>query len=122
MNFLNTFRGRLLVILAFLLIATLGFQYYVNYTAQEENAEIREKQEQTIFAAIRLALKSITSDYRMQELLADPNQSFFDDISKQRIKDIIIIDNNWNITDSLNNPDYLPDTDENGNYVYQRLE
>ena len=30
MNFFNTFRGRLMIILAFLLIATLGVQYYLN--------------------------------------------------------------------------------------------
>ena len=37
-NFLNTFRGKLLVVLAFLLIATLGVQLYLNFQ-EKENAD-----------------------------------------------------------------------------------
>ena len=54
MTFLNTFRGRLLLILAFLLIATLSVQYYLNLSTQEENNEIRERQEQILVDGITL--------------------------------------------------------------------
>lgn len=120
MNFFNTFRGRLLVVLALLLITTLGVQYYVNYVTQQENEQIREAQEQTIFAATDLAVRSIPSDYRMQELLDDPNGSFSDLSARQRIDDIIIINSDWNVTDSLK-PENLPDSDDDGRPVYKKL-
>ena len=44
MTFLNTFRGRLLLILAFLLITTLGVQYYLNLLTQRQNNDLREAQ------------------------------------------------------------------------------
>ena len=53
MTFLNTFRGRLLLILAVMLVATLGVQYYLNLVTQNESDSLREEQEQVIFAAYR---------------------------------------------------------------------
>ena len=44
MRFLNTFRGRLLVILTIMLVATLGVQYYLNLLTQRESAALRERQ------------------------------------------------------------------------------
>jgi signal transduction histidine kinase len=120
MNFFNTFRGRLLVVLALLLITTLSVQYYLNYITEQENRDLRERQEQAIVSAIALGFRSITSEYRMQDFLDDVNQTFLDPDSKQRILDIIIIDNEWRVTDSLN-PEYLPDTDDNNKPVYKLL-
>ena len=109
MDFFNTFRGRLLLILAVLLIATLGVQYYLNLRTQRENSDLRAAQEQTIVAGIALGFTSMTSkDDRLQDLIDQPGQTFLDDAAKDRIHDIIIIDNNWQIVDSLN-PDLLPD-------------
>ena len=48
MNFFNTFRARLLIILAFLLVATLGVQLYVNLSNRRENVRVRELQEQAL--------------------------------------------------------------------------
>lgn len=120
MNFLNTFRGRLLVILALLLIATLGVQYYVNYIVQRENEDIRERQEQTLVAAFALGVRGVTSTDRLEEIIEDPTQTVLDEPAKQRIKDIIVIDNRWEVTDSLN-PAYLPETDDAGDVVKKRL-
>jgi len=53
MEFLNTFRGRLLLILTVLLIATLSVQYYLNLRTQRESNALRAAQEQTIVAAIK---------------------------------------------------------------------
>ena len=44
-DFFRTFRGRLLLILAFLLVATLGVQYYLNLRTQNENNNLRAMQE-----------------------------------------------------------------------------
>lgn len=121
MTFLNTFRGRLLLILALLLMATLGFQYYLNFVVQTENNEIREKQEQTIAAGIAIGISGLTStNDRIQDLVSASGQTFFDEDSRQRIKDILIINDQWQISDSLSDEN-LPTTGENGDPIYRRL-
>jgi signal transduction histidine kinase len=119
-TFLNTFRGRLLLILAFLLIATLGVQYYLNLSTQEENNEIRERQEQILVDGIALGFNSITSQEYLQDLVARGAGDLFDEQTTHRIRDIIIIDNQWRIYDSLN-PDHLPTTNDAGETVYKPL-
>ena len=121
MTFLNTFRGRLLLILALLLMTTLGFQYYLNLLTQRENIELREAQSQALVAGITLGFTSIPlGDMRLQDLLDQTDQTYFDAATKERIRDIIIIDNNWRVLDSLN-PDYLPVTDDDDEVVYKSL-
>lgn len=120
MNFFKTFRGRLLLILAFLLIATLGVQYYLNLIAQEENNEMREAQAQALVAGFALGSNGITSSEYMQDIINREGQTYFDEASRSHIKDVIIIDNNWQVTDSLN-PDFVPTTDANGDTVYKKL-
>ena len=120
MKFFKTFRGRLLVILAFLLVATLGIQYYLNLGTQDENNEMLTAQSQSLVAGFTLAVNGITSKEYMQDLVEREGQTFFDEKTKQRIKNILIIDNEWQIFDSLN-PEYQPTTDENGNPKFMRL-
>ncbi len=119
MRFFNTFRGRLLVILAFLLVATLGVQFYLNYLAQKENNELREMQEQALVAGIALGFNSMTSEYRLIDFVKREGQPFFDEKTTKRIQEIIIIDNEWQVYDSLN-PEHLPTVDDTGrtNYFY----
>lgn len=119
MNFFNTFRGRLLIILAFLLITTLGVQYYLNLKTQRDNDRLRAKQEQALVAGMVLGFNGISSKEYMQDLFKSDTQSYLDEKSKQRIKDIIIINNEWQVYDSLN-PEYLP-TAENGETKYRNL-
>lgn len=121
MNFFNTFRGRLLLILAFLLVATLGIQYYLNLVTQQDNDNLRQMQEQALVAGITLGFTSIPSkDARVSDLMNQNDQAFFDERTKERIKDIIIIDSDWNVYDSLN-PDYWPTTGETGELIYKKL-
>lgn len=120
MNFFNTFRGRLLVILAFLLITTLGFQFYLNYKTQQENNEIRQAQEQALIAGLALGVNSLTSSDRLQAFVQREGQPFFDSETTQRIKDIIVINNDWQIHDSLSD-EYLPTTEDNGDIKYVNL-
>ncbi|HEY8563695.1 MAG TPA: ATP-binding protein [Pyrinomonadaceae bacterium] len=121
MNFLNTFRARLLIILIILLITTLSFQYYLNLKTQEENNRLREKQEQALVAATALGTRGITSTDYLAEIVKSEEQTVFDEKINERIRDIIIIDQNWQITDSLNNEELLPTTGENGENVYKKL-
>jgi len=120
MNFLNTFRGRLLVILAFLLIATLGVQFYLNLVTQAENSDLSEAQTRALVAGITIGSNGITSSEYMDELIKRDDRTFFDEAVAARIKDVIIIDNNWSINDSLN-PEYAPRTDDSGVAVYKKL-
>ena len=121
MHFFKTFRGRLLLILALLIVATLGVQYYLNFVTQQENIELRDAQSQALVAGFALGAYSLTAkDDRLQDLVDRPGQTFLDEPARERILDIIIIDNNWQISDSLN-PDSLPTTGENGESVYKDL-
>ncbi len=121
MQFFSTFRARLLLILAAMLVATVSFQYYLNLRTQAENNELREAQEQAIVAAISLAFRTIPSTDRMQDLVEMPGQTYLDENARKRIRDIIIINNEWRVTDSLS-PDYLPTADENNDPIMRRLE
>jgi signal transduction histidine kinase len=122
MRFIKTFRGRLLLILSLLLVATLGVQYYLNLLTQQENIDLREAQEQSIVAGIALGFTAITSkDLRVEDLIEQPGQSYMDARSRERVKDIIIINSDWQIYDSLND-DYLPTQKENGELVFRKLQ
>lgn len=121
MNFFRTFRGRLLLILAFLLVATLGVQFYLNLLTQQENDSLRGLQTQALVAGISLGFNSITSQNYMDQLIERDGQTFFDEFAEERIRDVIIIDNEWQIADSLKNPDYAPSQNENGEQVYRKL-
>lgn len=120
MTFINTFRGRLLLILALLLVTTLGFQYYLNLLTQKENSELREAQAQALVAGITLGFTSIPLSVRVQDLIDEKDQSYFDAATKERIRDIIIIDNSWRVLDSLN-PDYLPVVGDNDEVIYKQV-
>lgn len=119
MNFFNTFRGRLLVILAFLLITTLGVQYYLNLKTERENNELRRNQQQALVAGIALGFNGMQSDDRLRDFVKREGQPFFDEKTTERIKDIVIINEKWEVYDSLSN-DYLP-TEENGETKNQNL-
>ncbi|HEY2866856.1 MAG TPA: ATP-binding protein [Pyrinomonadaceae bacterium] len=119
MRFLSTFRGRLLMILAFLLVVTLGVQYYLNYLNEDENNDLREKQEASVTDGLRLGTSGVTSDYRMSDLLAQ-GQARLSEEDQVRIKDILIIDNELNVTDSLKDT-YLPVQNDDGTVTFKYL-
>ncbi len=118
-KFFSTFRGRLLIILAFLLITTLGVQYYLNLKTQRENNNLRAMQEQALVAGMVLGFSGFSSGEYMQDLIKTGRQPFFDEKAAQRVKDVIVINEKWQIYDSLN-PDYLPTT-ENDKTKYHNL-
>lgn len=120
MRFFNTFRGKLLIILAVMLIATLSFQYYLNLGTQEENNQILEAQSQALATGITLGFNSITSSEYLQDLVKREGQPFYDEKTTERIRDIIIINNNWDVTDNLTG-EYLPSTGTDGNIKYLKL-
>ena len=119
-NFFKTFRGRLLIILAGLLIATLGVQYYLNLKNEDENRRVRERQEQALVAGIALGVTGLTSRDPLTEIVKQGSQEFFNERVTRRIKDIIIINDEWQVYDALN-PDYFPTEGADGETVYRNL-
>ena len=60
-HLLNSFRARLLLLLALLLGLTLGVQYYVNLRSVQSNAHLIVEQEQAIMAGVALGVSSMSS-------------------------------------------------------------
>ncbi|MEZ5424892.1 MAG: ATP-binding protein [Pyrinomonadaceae bacterium] len=119
-NFLNTFRGKLLVVLAFLLVATLGVQLYLNYRQEKENAEFRELQQRALVAGIALGFNGMQSSDRLGDFVSREGQTFFDETTTQRIKDILVINDKWEVWDSLGEK-YLPEKGPDGETINKKL-
>src|SRR5687767_10399204 len=102
MNFFHTFRVRLLFVLGVLLIATLGVQYYLNLKTEERNEDLRNRQTQALVAGIALGFTSMQSTDRLRDFVQSEGQTFFDESTTARIKDIIVINDQWQVNDSLN--------------------
>lgn len=121
MEFFGTFRGRLLLIFAFLTVATLGVQYYLNLYMQNENERRRAQHDKAVLTGVTFGVSAITSGEYMTDMIAEPSQAKLDQESLELIRDIIIVNNNWQITDSLNNPDILPVQAADGSSQYKSL-
>lgn len=113
MKFFQTFRGRLLFILAILLVVTLGVQFYLNLRTEWANADLREQQEQALVAGIALGVSSLSSTDRIDDIVKKEGQPFFDEQTRKRIADVIVVNNEWEISDSLK-PAYWPVEESEG--------
>lgn len=120
MNFFSTFRGRLLLILVVSLVATIGVQYYLNYLSQQENIRMRDAQSRALAAGIAVGTAGVTSEDRVMDLMERAGTTYLDEDTRNRIRDIILIDNQWRIVDSLNE-DYWPTEGPNGELIYENL-
>lgn len=120
MEFFRTFRGRLLLIFAFLILATLGVQFYLNLYVQNENDARRELHDNALLAGLRLGVSGISSGEYMTDMIAVPGQNYLDESAKDRISDVIIVSNKWQVTDSLNQ-DLLPTQGPDGVSQYKKL-
>ena len=104
MNFLHTFRARLLMVLGAMLAAALGVQYYLNLQIERHNLEHRNQRQKTVVGGLTLGFSSLTSSDRLLALKdQQPSLQEYDD----RLADILVIDNEWRVYDSLNQ-DLLP--------------
>lgn len=93
---LNSFRVRLLLLLAVLLGLTLGVQYYVNLRSVRSNAHLIVEQEQAIMAGVALGVNSISSnkylDQRRNKVLNEQSG---------RVKNVLVVDSEGDVRDSL---------------------
>ncbi|MBA3805711.1 MAG: HAMP domain-containing protein [Acidobacteria bacterium] len=120
LNIFYSFRMRLLLVLALLLIVTLFVQYYLNLRAERNNSRIRERQEQALIAGVTLGVNSISSTDRLIELRRRTSNPLLGE-QTGRVANIFVIDNEWRVSDSLDE-EYLPDMMPDGTLKYQRLQ
>jgi len=114
-----SFRARLLIVLAALLVTTLVVQYSLNLVGERKNARLREQQTQALVAGFALGVKSISSDKRLKELRVGVNQPLLDEQTGM-VANIVVIDNFWRVSDTLSG-ELLPDRLDNNTYSYHYL-
>ncbi|HYE13479.1 MAG TPA: ATP-binding protein [Pyrinomonadaceae bacterium] len=101
-----SFRTRLLLVLAVLLVATLGVQYYLFRREELRRAVILSEQEQALFASTEMALASITSRVYFEELDRRRPVPFLEE-QAGRVINILVVNEQGRIDDSLD-PRYAP--------------
>ena len=97
---ISSFRARLLLVLAALLVLTLGTQYLLNLRNARNNRRMREVQTQALVAAVALGFESISAKPRLVALLQRKNNPLLNP-QTGRVANIIVVDSNWRLSDSL---------------------
>ena len=96
----QSFRARLLLLLALMLGLTLGVQYYVNSRAVKTNASIIMEQEQAIMTGVALGIKSVQSDEYLDKIVGSVREPLLND-ETGRVKNILLLDDAGNVLDSI---------------------
>jgi len=112
-----SFRTRLLLVLAALLIATLGVQYYLNLREQHSHSVVIAEQEQALTASIALANESITSLQYMSQIEEERGHQLLREQTGRVINILVVRVRDGRIDDSLDLR-YRPATVSAGEYHY----
>src|SRR5215204_6183402 len=108
---IQSFRARLLLLLALMLGLTLGIQYYFNLRQVRANARMIIEQEQAIMTGIALGIESLKSDQYLDEIIGGLQEPLLKD-KNSRVKNILVLDDDGNVRDSIIpefNPRYRED-------------
>jgi signal transduction histidine kinase len=97
---LNSFRVRLLLLLAALLVVTLSVQYYVNLRSVRSNTRFIVEQQKAIMAGVTLGVKSLSSGEYLDQMRDKMKQPLLGD-QAESVKNVLIVDDQGNIKDSL---------------------
>lgn len=97
---LNSFRVRLLLLLAALLMLTLSVQYYVNLRSVRSNTQFIVEQQQAIMAGVALGVNSLSSGLYLDQMRDQAQQPLLGE-QAERVKNVLIVDDEGNIKDSL---------------------
>ena len=127
-NLFYSFRIRLLLVLAALLVATLGLQYYLNRRAErkqgalnerarQESARVIAEQEKALSAATALGVESISKQEWLYNLRKDAQEPLLDE-SAGRIMNILVVDDQGRVRDSLKDYNPVESPDGTREYVY----
>ena len=113
-SLLNSFRVRLLLLLAALLVLTLAAQYYVNLRAARTNTQFMIQQREAILAGVSLGVKALNSNKYLDQLQDEAKLPLVG-AQSGRVTNVMIVDDEGNIEDSLDknqspqvNPDKSP--------------
>lgn len=106
----ESFRARLLLLLALMLGLTLGIQYYFNLKAVRANARMIIEQEQAIMTGIGLGVSSLQSDKYLDQIVGNSRNQLLTD-KRVRVRNILVVDDDGNIRDSLT-PEFNPGENE----------
>jgi len=108
---IQSFRARLLLLLALMLGLTLGIQYYFNLRTVRNNARMIIEQEQAIMTGIALGHESLQSEQYLDQIISRLRQPLLND-KNVRVKNILVVDDDGNVLDSVIpefNPRYRED-------------
>lgn len=97
---LNSFRVRLLLLLAAVLMLTVGVQYYVNLRSVRTNTQFIVEQQQAIMAGVALGVNSLSSERYLDQMRDQAKQPLLGE-QGERVRNVLIVDNEGNIKDSL---------------------
>ena len=97
---LNSFRVRLLLLLAALLVLTVGVQYYVNLRSVRTNTHFIIEQQKAIMAGVALGVNSLSSGLYLDQMREQTKQPLLGE-QGDRVKNVLIVDGEGNIKDSL---------------------
>lgn len=100
-----------------LLITTLSVQYYLNVKREENNKLLVDRQTQALVSGLTLGVSGMTSRESLSDLVARAN---FDRSTERRLRDIIIINSDWEVYESLSQ-EYKPTQNDGGDTVYKKL-
>lgn len=112
----------MLLVLAALLVLTLGLQYLLIIRVERERSRIIAEQEKAIMAGVALGLKSITSNEFMDEFRSRPGQTALDDELSRWVTDIVVIDSETNIRDRLSGKDIPVLNEQTGQFDFKKLD
>ena len=110
-SLLNSFRVRLLLLLAALLVLTLAAQYYVNLRTARTNTRFMIDQREAIIAGVSLGIKAINSGKYLDQMQDEAKQPLLG-AQSARVKNVLVVDDDGNIETSLDknqNPQVNPD-------------
>ena len=103
---IQSFRARLLLLLALILGLTLGVQYYFNLRTVRSNARMIIEQEQAIVTGVAVGYDSLQSARYLDEIIGDLKEPLLKD-KNVRVKNILVVDDDGNVRDSII-PEFSP--------------
>jgi signal transduction histidine kinase len=110
-RFFNSFRVRLLLLLAAVLVLTLGVQYYITLRSARANTQFLVDQQQAIMAGVALGVNSLSTGLYLDQLRAQV---------KPPVRNVLIVDDAGNIKDSLDR-NQNPRENADGSITYARV-
>ena len=103
---IQSFRARLLLLLAMMLGLTLGVQYYFNLRTVRSNARMIIEQEQAIMTGIALGIDSLHNEKYLDKIIGDLREPLLNN-KNVRVKNILVVDDAGNVLDSII-PEFTP--------------